>query len=263
MSGPDDVLGDDVLGDAVLAAQVVEAAAARAAAERAGGLDTRRKTSVSDVVTNADHAAEAVVLDLLTRHRPDDGVLGEEGTSRPSGTGRTWVVDPVDGTYNFARDLEWWCSALALEEDGTPVLGAVRHHAGDATYVGGRGVAPTRDGVPLAPLADRPLAEACVATYLHPPWIGTDVADAFGRFASGAATLRMLGSGTMDAMAVAEGRLDLVCQHSVPPWDWMPGAAILGALGADVRHVEAAGRTWYLAGVPTAVAEAAERLVGR
>ena len=115
----------------------------------------------------------------------------------------------------------------------------------------------------LAPLVDRPLAQACVATYLHPPWIGTEVAAAFDRFAARAATLRMLGSGTMDAMAVADGRVHLVCQHTVPPWDWMPGAAVVRALGGEVRHVEAAGRTWYLAGVPTAVAEAADLLADR
>jgi len=248
--------------DAALAASIVEQAAALAAAERRAGLDTSQKTSVSDVVTNADHAAEALVEQLLSDGRPGDGLLGEEGASRPSATGRTWVVDPVDGTYNFAQGLDWWCSALALEVDGAPVLGAVRHDASGTTWVGGRDVPPTRGGEPLAPLVDRGLAEACVATYLHPPWIGTDVSRAFDRFASRAATLRMLGSGTMDAMAVADGRVHLVCQHTVPAWDWMPGAAIIRALGGEVRHVEAAGRTWYVAGVPTAVAETVDALVG-
>ena len=240
--------------DAALAASIVEQAAALAAAERRAGLDTSQKTSVSDVVTNADHAAEALVEQLLSDGRPGDGLLGEEGASRPSATGRTWVVDPVDGTYNFAQGLDWWCSALALEVDGAPVLGAVRHDASGTTWVGG--------GEPVAPLVDRGLAEACVATYLHPPWIGTDVSRAFDRFASRAATLRMMGSGTMDAMAVADGRVQLVCQHTVPPWDWMPGAAIIRALGGEARHVEAAGRTWYVAGVPTAVAETVDALVG-
>ncbi|MEC9050916.1 MAG: inositol monophosphatase family protein, partial [Actinomycetota bacterium] len=170
--------------------------------------------------------------------------------------------DPVDGTYNFAQGLDWWCSALALEVEGDPVLGAVRHDASATTWLGGRDVPPTRDGEPLAPLVDRALADACVATYLHPPWIGTEVSRAFDRFASRAATLRMLGSGTMDVMAVADGRVHLVCQHTVPPWDWMPGAAIIRALGGEVRHVEAAGRTWYVAGVPTAVAETVDALVG-
>ena len=250
------------LSDPLLAASVVERAAALAAERRAAGLTTARKTSVSDVVTDADHAAEALVGALLAEARPEDGLLGEEGASRPSASGRTWVVDPVDGTYNFAQGLDWWCSALALEVDGTPVLGAVRHHAGGTTYVGGVGVPATADGTPLAPLVDRPLGEACVATYLHPPFLGTEVGEAFARFAGRAATLRMLGSGTMDAVAVAEGRLHLVCQHTVPAWDWMPGAAIITAVGGAVEHVSAAGREWYVAGVPTAVAETVAALRG-
>lgn len=252
--------------DSVLAVSIVERAAARAAHERAAGLRTHSKTTLSDVVTNADHAAEELVAALLLAQRPEDGLVGEEGTARPSTSGRTWVVDPVDGTYNFAQGLDWWCTALALCERGAdgevPVLGAVRHEATATTYVGGRDVPPTRNGQPMTPLEDRPLATSCVATYLHPPHLGTVVGEAFARVVGGAATLRMLGSGTLDAMAVAEGRLHLVCQHSVPAWDWLPGAAILTALGGSVRHVESAGRTWYLAGVPTAVAEAAEALVG-
>ena len=257
---------DDVQADEVLAAALVTEAAALAQLmrrERGADLDRDTKSGVSDIVTAADHAAEALVVERLAALRPDDGVLGEEGASRPSRSGRTWVLDPVDGTYNFAQGLDWWCSAAALEVDGEPVLGAVRHDGSATTWVGGRDVAPTRNGEPLAPLVDRPLAQACVATYLHPPWIGTEVAAAFDRFAARAATLRMLGSGTMDAMAVADGRVHLVCQHTVPPWDWMPGAAVVRALGGEVRHVEAAGRTWYLAGVPTAVAEAADLLADR
>jgi fructose-1,6-bisphosphatase/inositol monophosphatase family enzyme len=172
------------------------------------------------------------------------------------------VIDPVDGTYNFVQGLTWWCSAVALEVDGAPVLGAVHHPHEATTWVGGRDVPATRDGEALPVLVDRPLAESCLATYLHPPHATSEVGEAFGRFAGRAATLRMLGSGTMDAMAVAEGRLHLVCQHSVPPWDWMPGAAVITAVGGTARHVEAAGRTWYVAGVPTAVEETVAALLG-
>ena len=68
---------------------------------RRAGLEGRQKTSGSDVVTAADHAAEAYVLEQLQRCRPDDGILGEEGSSVTGTSGRTWVIDPVDGTYNF------------------------------------------------------------------------------------------------------------------------------------------------------------------
>ena len=74
-----------------------------------GGLATEYKTSVSDVVTEADRAAEQFVAEALELLRPEDGVVGEEGASRPSKSGRVWVIDPVDGTYNFTRGSDYWC----------------------------------------------------------------------------------------------------------------------------------------------------------
>ena len=121
----------------------------------------------------------------------------------------------------------------------------------------------TVDGVALAPIADRPLAESCLATYLHPPFYAGEVGAAFARAVGGAATLRMLGSGSMDAMAVAEGRLHVVFQHTVPTWDELPGAAIIRGAGGATRHVEAAGLTWYVAGAPTAVDEVCALLTGQ
>ena len=245
-----------------LAVSIAREAAALVQDRAARGVSVAdTKSSAVDVVTEADRATEELVRRRLVEHRPDDAVLGEEGASRPGTSGRTWVIDPVDGTYNFVQGLEWWCSAVALEVDGDPVLGAVHHPASDTTYVGGVDVPATAGGVPLAPLVDRPLAQSCLSTYLHPPFVATPKAAAWARVATRAATLRMLGSGTMDAMAIAGGRLHVTCQSSVPPWDWMPGAAIIRSVGGRTRHVEAAGRTWYVAGVPTAVEEVSAALL--
>ena len=248
--------------DAALAARVVREAGALAARMRGEGLTAESKTSVSDVVTAADHAAERLVVETLASERPDDGVLGEEGASRAGTSGRTWVIDPVDGTYNFVAGLDWWCSAVALLDGDDLVLGAVHHPASGRTFVGGPGRPTTVDGVPLAPLADRPLAEACLTTYLHPPSYAGEVGAAFNRMVGGAATLRMLGSASMDATAVAQGSLHLRCQHSLPPWDELPGAALILGAGGVARRIEAAGVTWSAAGAPTAVADLEAALLG-
>ncbi|WP_036508739.1 inositol monophosphatase family protein [Nocardioides sp. URHA0020] len=246
--------------DAALAVRLVREAGALAHRMRAGGLAAERKTSISDVVTAADHAAERLVVDTLATERPTDGVLGEEGADRAGTTGRTWVIDPVDGTYNFVSGLDWWCSALALTDGDDLVLGAVYHPATDRAFVGGPDLPTTVNGAPLPRLVDRPLAEGCLTTYLHPPSYDGEVGAAFARMVRGAATLRMLGSASMDATAIASGELHVRCQHSLPAWDDLPGAAlILGAGGATVR-VEAAGVSWTAAGVPTAVADVAAAL---
>ncbi|MGN6252467.1 MAG: inositol monophosphatase family protein [Marmoricola sp.] len=250
-----------LLDDAALATDLVREAGALAAELRADGLRTEQKTSPSDVVTAADRAAERLIADQLAAMRPDDGLLGEEGSARPSVSGRTWVIDPVDGTYNFVRGLPWWCSAVALvagDPDGEHelLLGAVHQPETGVLHVGGPDLPPTRDGELLARPGDRPLARSCLATYLHPPFHAAPAGRAFVALVERAETLRMLGSGTADLLAVAEGRMDVFVQHSVPAWDWLPGAAIVRGVGGSARQVLGAGVVWSVAGAPTAVEEA-------
>ena len=252
----------DLAVDAALAADVVREAGHLARELRARGLRVDTKTSVSDVVTAADHAAERLVVDHLTSWRPDDGILGEEGNQRPSASGRTWVIDPVDGTYNFVRGLGWWCSAVALVEDDQPIVGAVYHPESDALYLGGPGLPTTRNGEPVGPLPDVELALTCATTYLHPPFFGGEVGDAFARAVGGASTLRMLGSASMDLSAIAQGHLGVFVQHSVSPWDWFPGTALVRGAGGAARRTTAAGVAWSVAGAPTAVDEVCAALDG-
>ena len=247
--------------DAELAAKLVTQAGALAEAMRREGLDAETKTNLSDIVTAADRAAEAQVVETLRRERPDDSILGEEGADHQGTSGRTWVIDPVDGTYNFHRGLDWWCSAAALVDGERLVLAAVHQPTKGEIYLGGPDVPSTCNGERLTALADRPLRECCASTYLHPPFYDGDVGAAFMRAVQGVATLRMMGSGTMDAMAIAQGRCDVVFQHSVPDWDRLPGAAIIRGVGGESRVVSAAGVDWHVAGVPTAVAEICDRLI--
>src|SRR3954464_10103458 len=97
------------------------------------GLSVTRKTSVTDVVSAADHAAEELVVSRLRAERPGDGIVGEEGTSDGARADRVWYVDPVDGTYNFVSGIPIWCSALALGEE----LGAVYQPSADELWLGG------------------------------------------------------------------------------------------------------------------------------
>lgn len=255
-------LADDVR----LAGELAREAGRLALRMRREGVNAERKTSVSDLVTEADRASEELIVSRLAAERPDDGVLGEEGASRESRSGRSWVIDPVDGTYNFVHGLAWWCTAIALvdgtPDDGEVLLGAVYHPHDDVLYVGGPGAPTTRNGEPLEPAGDRRLEESCLTTYLHPPFYAGEVGETFVRVASHAATLRMLGSGSMDLTAVAQGQLDVWCQHSVPPWDRLPGWGLVLGAGGAARQVSAAGVLWSVAGAPTAVADVCEALTG-
>lgn len=246
--------------DAEIGARAVREAGQLASRMRQRGLEGRSKSNVTDVVTAADHAAEKLIVHALRTERPEDSIVGEEGTDHVGTSGRTWVIDPVDGTYNFLRGMDWWCSALALVDERDIILGAVHHPARDEVYVGGPGLAAACNGVTLPPLIDRPVELACASTYLHPPLYDGQIGTAFARAVSRVATLRMLGSGTMDCVGVLLGQSDVVFQHSVPDWDRLPGAALIRSLGGESRVVTAAGVDWHVAGSPTAVAAVAQAL---
>jgi myo-inositol-1(or 4)-monophosphatase len=246
--------------DFELAASLVREAGLLAAAMLRQGLTTQHKTSVSDVVSAADHAAEALVVKRLREQRPADGLVGEEGTDQPGE--RTWYIDPVDGTYNFLSQLPVWCSALALDDADGPVLGAVYHPAVDELWLGGRGHPTTCNGIPVAPLADKALDQLSIVTYLHPTTLpDTDVSVPLLRAVAAAATVRMLGSGSVELAGVAGGRLGVSVQIDSLPWDWLPGAALVVAAGGAAEVVEAHGHRWHLAGCARAVAEIRELVV--
>jgi fructose-1,6-bisphosphatase/inositol monophosphatase family enzyme len=244
--------------DLALAADLVRSAGTLAAQMLADGLDVRHKTSISDVVSAADHAAEELIVDRLRAERPDDGIVGEEGTS-DVGTGRTWYVDPVDGTYNFLAGLSVWCSAIALDD----TLGAVYHPVADELWAGGPGLPTTRNGIPLAPLDERPLKDVAIATYIHPTALPDDARrlPVLGAV-QGAATVRMLGSGSVELASVAAGRLGAVLHTNSAPWDWLPGAALVRGAGGVAEVLEAHGNRWHIAGCRTVVDEIAGLITG-
>jgi fructose-1,6-bisphosphatase/inositol monophosphatase family enzyme len=252
---------DDELSDLGLAATLVREAGTLAARMRRAGLETIRKTSVSDVVSEADRAAERLVVDRLTRVRPDDGLVGEEGASKPGE--RTWFIDPVDGTYNFLSGLPFWCSAIALVDSDGPALGAVYDPNLDELWLAGRAHPTTCNGRPVAPLEDQPLSEVSVATYMHPGTLPDDAARIpLLRAVEGAATVRMLGSGSVEMAAVAAGRLGAWIQRNSLDWDWYPGVSLVRAAGGVAQVVEVDGHRWHIAGNSQSVAELIARLRG-
>ena len=239
------------MDDFALAAELVRDAGELAARMLREGLTVQHKTSISDVVSAADHAAEELVVNRLRAERPDDGIVGEEGTSDAGGR-RTWYVDPVDGTYNFLSGLPVWCAALALDE----LLGAVYQPATGELWVGGPDAPTTRNGEQLPRLIDRPLAEVSVATYLHPTTLPDDaLRQPLLRVISGAATVRMLGSGSVEMASVATGRLGAALHTDSLPWDWLPGAALVRGAGGVAEVIDLDGHRWHVSGPRQAVTE--------
>ncbi len=240
--------------DAELAADLVREAGTLASRMRHDGLTVAQKTSISDVVSDADEAAERLIAGRLAQLRPDDGVLGEEGAASPGR--RTWVIDPVDGTFNFVSGLPAWCSALALIDGADLLLGAVYQPTTDELWLGGPDLPTTLNGVPLGPLPDRGVHEVAISMYLHPTRVSdAPLRDGLLRAISAAASVRIIGSGSVELAAVAAGRLGVWLHADTPEWDWLPGAALVQGVGGVTDVFEYGGHRWHLAGPATAVAE--------
>lgn len=251
------------MDDASLAADLVRAAGTLASSMLRGGLETEYKSSVSDVVSAADHAAEELITARLAAERPDDGLVGEEGARRP-GSGRTWYIDPVDGTYNFLSGIPYWCSAVGLVDEQGPLLGAVYYPAVDQLWVGGRDHPTTLNETAVPRLVDRPLAEVSVATYFHPRHMFEENPQltCWQAAARAAATVRMLGSASIDLAGVASGRLGAFLQRDLNAWDWYPGSALVLGAGGQAAELQLDNHTWQIAGNAQTVTELQAALRG-
>jgi myo-inositol-1(or 4)-monophosphatase len=248
--------------DISLAAELVREAGTLASEMLRQGLEVRYKTSLSDVVSAADHASEEQISARLAESRPDDGLVGEEG-ARKTGQGRTWYVDPVDGTYNFLSGIPYWCSAVGLVDAAGPVLGAVYYPDVDQLWVGGRDTPTTINGEPVTRLVSQGLSKISIATYYHPRHLpDRQRLTAWQSVVASAATLRILGSASIDLAGVASSRLGVFLQANLNGWDWYPGAALVIGAGGVAEELVVGGNLWQIAGNQQAVEDVKNALQG-
>ena len=155
------------MDDISLAAELVREAGTLASEMLSQGLETRYKTSLSDVVSAADHAGEELISARLADSRPDDGLVGEEG-ARKAGEGRTWYVDPVDGTYNFLSGIPYWCSAVGLVDADGPLLGRSIYPTSTSCGWEVERLRPRSTENRCRCCSSQGLSEISIATYFHP-----------------------------------------------------------------------------------------------
>jgi myo-inositol-1(or 4)-monophosphatase len=238
-----------VIDDLEVARAAARAAADAALAARGGPLSPESKGSATNLVTSADRAAEAAAVDLLRAERPRDGILGEEGTL-VAGV-RHWLVDGIDGTLAYVRGLPGWGAAVALQERGQTLASAVCDPLAGELFAGGLERGSDVDGARIHVAADRPLADAVIAT--HVPTGDASAAELAGLLARRAGLVRGGGSGSLELAWVACGRIDGWIQHDPAPWDWEPGAILVAEAGGVVT----VRGSWRVAGSPQVAAELA------
>jgi myo-inositol-1(or 4)-monophosphatase len=216
--------------------------AARVAAEllrdhfAAPARDVRTKSGPRDLVSAADMEAEHAIRAVLARERPGDGVLGEEHGETPSTTGVRWVVDPLDGTFNFLRRIPHWCVSIGCEDADGPLVGVIRDPLRGECFSAARGRGAEMNGATLTGSSAIELRLATLGGEFSAR--SDDQADAARRLVSSAGHVRSYGSAALDLAWAAAGRWDAVYHGRFPaPWDVAAGGLICREAGLRVERV--------------------------
>lgn len=262
----------DVAALAEIAGTLARKVGVTAREQRAVGVDVAAtKSSLTDVVTAADRAAEVALTEGLRALRPDDGILGEEGASIEGTTGVTWVLDPIDGTVNYLYDLPAYAvSVAATVTDGAPgtmadgrraIAGAVYVPATGELFQAAAGQGATVNGAPLAGPATTELAHTLLGTgFGYTVERRTEQVEVLRHVLPRVRDIRRMGSAASDLCFLAAGRLDAFYERGLQPWDYAAGALIAREAGAVVRGLgdARAGEAMLIAGTPDITAELAQ-----
>lgn len=201
--------------------------------------------SARDVVTEVDYASEKLALDAIRERYPDDGILAEESghhrrQNREAFAGRTWVVDPLDGTVNYANGLPYFCVSMALVDADGPLLGIILDPQRDDLYAATRGGPATLNGEPVRASTKEQLSDYVVSLAV----IGRGGLGRERRIARSIRIHRRMGSAALALAYVANGRFDAFVQNGgLSLWDVAAAGLIAERAGATVSDLY--GGPWW------------------
>jgi myo-inositol-1(or 4)-monophosphatase len=200
----------------------------------------RTKSTPTDLVSEADLAAEAAIREVLNARRPEDAVLGEEGGRQGADDALLWVVDPLDGTLNFLHGLPAWCVSVAVRDADGPVAGVILDPLRGELFAASRdGEARLGEAV-LGGSACTELAQAIVGTgFAYEAGVRAGQGEAVARLLPRIANLRRTGACALDLAWTAAGRLDAFYERAVQEWDVAAGELICARAGLVVERMPA------------------------
>jgi len=219
-----------------IAASIAKAVGTEVGERRSAGFSWETKSSSADVVTEIDTWAEGEVVRRIEALRPDDGFVGEEGTSRAGNTGVVWVIDPVDGTTNLLYDIPGYNVSIGVEVDGEIVAGAVHDPVRDEIFAAALGAGATKNGETIHPSAKTDLETVLLVTgFSYSAEQREQQAKAMVHILPRVRDIRRLGGSALDLCAVACGRVDAQFERGLQRWDSAAGALIAAEAGAIVE----------------------------
>ena len=189
----------------------------------------------ADIVTDIDVAAEKAVLEILTGEFPDFGILAEESPPVDGESPYKWVVDPLDGTRNYAHGIPHFCSIIALAKDNEIVAGVIYDPVREEMFSTAVGQGAHMNGEPISVSESTELSRSLLSFDLG--YVDEKAGLALDMVRSlwpGMYSIRMMGTAGLGLAYAASGRVDLFFHHSLSPWDLATGLLLLREAGGDV-----------------------------
>ena len=201
----------------------------------------------NDLVTDIDLFSEKLIVDTISAEFPDHSILAEEGGMRENGSEYKWLIDPLDGTMNYAHTYPFFSVSISLEENGRPVLGVVYDPVRDEMFSAELGQGACLNGAQIKPSVTENLEDSLLATgFLHKDEsIVEQNLKHFSDFIWKARGVRRDGSAALDLCYVACGRYDGFWELGLHPWDMAAGAFIIEESGGNVTNISGGEFTTY------------------
>ncbi len=207
---------------------------------RPDGFSIETKSTAIDIATQMDREAEELIVSRILTARPDDGIIAEEGAARPSKSGLTWVIDPLDGTVNYLYGLAGWCISIACKDSNGTVVGVV--HAPtleETTWWACRGEGAFRNGESIHVSEESELERALIGTgFAYSMELRKDQVRVINDLLPQCRDIRRLGAAAVDLCHVASGTLDAYFEVGLKEWDKAAGALIIAEAGGVVSGGE-------------------------
>jgi myo-inositol-1(or 4)-monophosphatase len=209
-------------------------------------LAVETKSSEIDLVTEADVASEKLIVEAIRERYPEHGILSEEGLGKEQAGEFLWLVDPLDGTVNYAHGYPVFCVSIALQREGQTVLGVIYNPVGDELFCAEKDQGAYCNKRRLSVSGVVGLRRSLLATGF--PYARASIEDnnlaEFGRVMPRVQGVRRGGAATLDMAYVAAGRLDGYWEFHLSPWDWAAGDLLVREAGG--RTSDVSGQPWRL-----------------
>jgi myo-inositol-1(or 4)-monophosphatase len=198
------------------------------------------KSTINDLVTEADHASEKAIFKVIQEQHPDHFILSEETGEIKQDSSYKWIIDPIDGTINFANGIPICCVSIGIEKDGVMVLGAVYNPFMNEMFVAEKGMGATLNDAPIHVSQQSELIKSCLVTGF--PYQYLDAANGplqvFEKLIRKSVPVRRLGSAALDLCWTAAGRFDGFYEHKLQPWDSAAGYLMVEEAGGVVTDLK-------------------------